>query len=223
MKKLFVFLLLLISMTATAQKDVTKFLGIPVDGSKTAMIQKLKAKGFVYNQKNDILTGQFNDYDVIISVVTNNNKVSRIVVADKNEVDESNIKIRFNKLCGQFERNKKYVSMEDQRIPDDEDISYRMIVDKKRYEAIFYKIPETFDSLAMAKEVEDIVLSRFKKEELDNPTEEILNELEELKRDYSLNLLSKSPVWFLIDEEYGKYRIIMYYDNEYNKSDGEDL
>jgi len=223
MKKLFVFLLLLISMTATAQKDVTKFLGIPVDGSKTTMIQKLKAKGFVYNQKNDILTGQFNDYDVIISVVTNNNKVSRIVVADKNEVDESNIKIRFNKLCGQFERNKKYVSMEDQRIPDDEDISYRMIVDKKRYEAIFYKIPETFDSLTMAKEVGDIVLSRFKKEELDNPTEEILNELEELKRDYSLNLLSKSPVWFLIDEVYGKYRIIMYYDNEYNKSDGEDL
>lgn len=223
MKKLFVFLLLLISMTATAQKDVTKFLGIPVDGSKTTMIQKLKAKGFVYNQKNDILTGQFNDYDVIISVVTNNNKVSRIVVADKNEVDESNIKIRFNKLCGQFERNKKYVSMEDQRIPDDEDISYRIIVDKKRYEAIFYKIPETFDSLTMAKEVGDIVLSRFKKEELDNPTEEILNELEELKRDYSLNLLSKSPVWFLIDEVYGKYRIIMYYDNEYNKSDGEDL
>lgn len=223
MKKLFVFLLLLISMTATAQKDVTKFLGIPVDGSKTTMIQKLKAKGFVYNQNNDILTGQFNDYDVIISVVTNNNKVSRIVVADKNEVDESNIKIRFNKLCGQFERNKKYVSMEDQRIPDDEDISYRMIVDKKRYEAIFYKIPETFDSLTMAKEVGDIVLSRFKKEELDNPTEEILNELEKLKRDYSLNLLSKSPVWFLIDEVYGKYRIIMYYDNEYNKSDGEDL
>lgn len=210
-------------MTATAQKDVTKFLGIPVDGSKTTMIQKLKAKGFVYNQKNDILTGQFNDYDVIISVVTNNNKVSRIVVADKNEVDESNIKIRFNKLCGQFERNKKYVSMEDQRIPDDEDISYRMIVDKKRYEEIFYKIPETFDSLTMAKEVGDIVLSRFKKEELDNPTEEILNELEELKRDYSLNLLSKSPVCFLIDEVYGKYRIIMYYDNEYNKSDGEDL
>ena len=113
--------------------------------------------------------------------------------------------------------------MEDQRIPDDEDISYRMIVDKKRYEAIFYKIPETFDSLTMAKEVGDIVLSRFKKEELDNPTDEILNELEELKRDYSLNLLSKSPVWFLIDEVYGKYRIIMYYDNEYNKSDGEDL
>lgn len=223
MKKLFIFLLLLISMMATAQKDVTKFLGIPVDGSKTTMIQKLKAKGFVYNQKNDILTGQFNDYDVIISVVTNNNKVSRIVVADKNEVDESNIKIRFNKLCGQFERNKKYVSMKDQRIPDDENISYRMIVDKKRYEAIYYKIPETFDSLAMAKEVEDFVLSRFKKEELDNPTEEILNELEELKRDYSLNLLSKSPVWFLIDEVYGKYRIIMYYDNEYNKSDGEDL
>lgn len=31
------------------------------------------------------------------------------------------------------------------------------------------------------------------------------------------------PVWFRICESYGKYYIAMYYDNEYNRSHGEDL
>ena len=47
MKRLFTLVALcLLSAVAFAQKDVTKFLGIPVDGTKTQMIQKLKAKGF---------------------------------------------------------------------------------------------------------------------------------------------------------------------------------
>ena len=51
MKKLLcVTIALLCTATMQAQeeeKDVTKFLGIPVDGYKPAMIEKLKAKGFV--------------------------------------------------------------------------------------------------------------------------------------------------------------------------------
>ena len=39
-----------------AQKTVTKFLGIPVDGTKTAMIQQLEAKGYQYNSTMDVLT-----------------------------------------------------------------------------------------------------------------------------------------------------------------------
>ena len=50
MKKLLcVTIALLCTATMQAQeeeKDVTKFLGIPVDGYKPAMIEKLKAKGF---------------------------------------------------------------------------------------------------------------------------------------------------------------------------------
>lgn len=36
----------IISMTTFAQKDVTKFLGIPIDGTMSEMKAKLKAKGF---------------------------------------------------------------------------------------------------------------------------------------------------------------------------------
>ena len=48
-------------MSAFAQEDVTKFLGIPVDGFKPEMIRKLKAKGFVeHPYRTDELVGEFN-------------------------------------------------------------------------------------------------------------------------------------------------------------------
>ena len=144
MKKILtVLVLLVLSVAVHAQKDVTKFLGIPVDGSKPDMIYKLKAKGFSYDSTSDLLEGQFNGSDVYVKVVTNGNKVYRIVVMDKNPTDESNIKIRFNNLRRQFLNNTKYKAAIDSErfIPDDENISYEIVVNKKRYEASFYQLP----------------------------------------------------------------------------------
>lgn len=176
----------MLSMVVYAQKDVTKFLGIPVDGSKSAMIQKLKAKGFRYDTSSDLLDGQFNGRDVFLKVVTNGDKVYRIGVMDKNYTDESNIKINFNTLCRQFLNNVKYKPAveSDQFIPDDENISYEMTVNKKRYEASFFQLP----------------------------SEENTNE------DFS-----KKQVWFMINESYGQYGIMLFYDNAYNQANGEDL
>ncbi len=36
-------------------------------------------------------------------------------------------------------------------------------------------------------------------------------------------MMEKKLVWFIISENYGQYFITMFYDNEYNHSDGEDL
>ena len=176
MKNLLTVVMLFVFSTALyAQKDVTKFLGIPVDGTKTAMIQKLKAKGFQYNSSGDYLTGEFNGRDVRISVVTNNNKVYRIMVVDDNNSDETSIKIRFNTLCRQFENNKKYEPLTDkeQTIPDDEDLSYEIKVNKKRYEAGFYQIPAPLDTVAIYNESKQSLLDKYTQEQLDNPTEEI--------------------------------------------------
>ena len=97
MKKLLLALSLFFFATASAQeKDVTKFLGIPVDGFKSEMIQKLKEKGFVLSTYEDALEGEFNGVSVSLSVVTNNNKVYRVVVIDNNNSSEADIKIRFN-------------------------------------------------------------------------------------------------------------------------------
>ena len=227
MKNLLTDVMLFVFSTALyAQKDVTKFLGIPVDGTKTAMIQKLKAKGFTPSTwDKNILEGEFNGFDVNVHIVTNNNKVWRIMLADKITQDETGIKIRFNELCRQFENNKKYKSMTDkeQTIPDDEDLSYEMTVNNKRYEAVYYQQLEITDSIAFAKEVRSNLLSEYTEEQLANPSDEIKQEGLEATVLYLMDLCLKKTDWFKIAKHAGEYYITMYYDNEYNHADGEDL
>lgn len=137
--------LLTLTVLCNAQDRALKFLGIPVDGYKSEMIQKLRDKGYTYSKDGgeDVLTGEFNGTDVNIYIGTNNNKVWRIYIADDDTRDEYQIKLRFNTLCEQFERNSRYTALsEDQEIPMDEDISYEMNVNDKRYEAAFYQIPD---------------------------------------------------------------------------------
>ena len=191
----FLTLLAMIAISASvfAQKEVTKFLGIPVDGSSTEMIKKLKAKGFTTDEDfmqavelglidwdgPEVLTGRFNGERVRVYIVVETNKVWRIALKDKKDRDETQIKIRFNTLVRQFEGNGKYVPLVDeQTIADDEDISYQMTVNKKQYQAGFVQKGE----------------------------------------DGTVDL--KRIVWFTIGEG---YEIEMFYDNKYNEADGSDL
>lgn len=139
MKKIIgLFFAVLFSAGLYAQEGVIKFLGIPVDGTKQEMIQKLKSKGFTYNQQEDNLQGEFNGEEVFIQVQTQNNKVRRLFILDRNFRSEGQIKIRFNKLVGQFENNSKYTpAKESQTIDENEDISYEISVNDKQYEAVF--------------------------------------------------------------------------------------
>lgn len=213
-------MLLILPAALFAQKDVTQFLGIPVDGSKPDMIQKLRDKGYTISPyKKDVLVGEFNGTDVNIYVVTNNNKVCRIVVADANTKGETDIRIRFNKLIQQFKNNKKYLSMPDSTISkytikDDEDISYELSVKNKRYEALFYQKAADYDSL----EIE--MSNLLKKGTLSDADKEHLSAI--MKKIFDSNNFNKA-VWFMISELYGKYSISMYYDNEYNRANGEGL
>lgn len=215
----------LATICAYAQKDVTQFLGIPVDGSKSAMIQKLKAKGFHTNSYNkDVMEGEFNGMDVNLHIATNGDKVCRIMLCDATPVDERSIQIRFNNLCRQFEKNPKYISLGNELISDDDDISYEISVKNKRYEAIFYQQPaELSDTTLLREKLMPIILEKYTAEELANPTEETQKALIKMSFDYMMDLCSKKPVWFMISEIYGKYYITMFYDNEYNRANGEDL
>lgn len=146
MKKILsVAFLLMLSVALYAQKEVTKFLGIPVDGSKSSMIQKLKNKGFVYDPSTDRLKGVFNGQRVNVYVVTNNNRVCRIMVCDKNTCDEGQIKIRYNTLCRQFANNQKYVPLDAEELLERENISYEMTVNKKEYQATYAQLPADDD------------------------------------------------------------------------------
>ena len=194
----FLTLLAMIAISASlfAQKEVTKFLGIPVDGSPTEMIEKLKAKGFTTDEGSmlavklglidwdepEVLTGHFNGERVMVFLVVEQNKVWRMYLAEQNICDETQIKIRFNTLVRQFENNDKYVPyFKEQTIADDEDISYQMTVNKKEYEATFLQKNE----------------------------------------DGTIDL--KRVVWFSIEQRSEGYYISMFYENEYNRVDGSDL
>ena len=124
-----------------AQNDVTTFLGIPVDGFKEDMKEKLIDKGFTPKlvDKTELLEGEFNGVNVHVLIVTNNNKVYRIMLADINTLNESDIKIRFNNLVQQFTKNKRYVSFKDYTISEDEDISYEITIHKKNMKHVFTK------------------------------------------------------------------------------------
>ena len=142
MRRLIIIVLALFAgMTISAQtnSNVLKFMGIPVDGSKTQVVQKLEEKGFKYDSLNDCLTGQFNGQDSHIIVSTNKNKVDRIIVRNTTGTDETNVCINYNNLLYQFNNNSKYITaVENKPIPENEDISYEMSIHNKRYEAVFY-------------------------------------------------------------------------------------
>lgn len=214
---------MMISFSSFAQnKDVTKFLGIPVDGTKTEMKQKLIAKGFVPKKMGDLewLEGEFNGRNVNVYICTNNNKVYRIMLVDKNTVDEAQIKIHFNNLVKQFENNKRYYAFGDYSLSDEEDISYEMIVHNKIYAAYYSQNPD-FENIDT--KVQIAIKEKYSAEELKNPSETIKKDIADITDKITFDEFSMKPVWFRIVSYNGEYYISMYYDNEYNHANGEDL
>lgn len=234
MRHLFLtFFMMVCCTTMNAQKDVTTFLGIPVDGTKTEMRQKLMAKGFTPDNSTskECFVGEFNGSEVNIFIVTNNNKVCRIMVCDAKIQDEANIKIRFNKLVSQFENNQRYVHFDKYTLSEEEDISYEMFVHSKSFDALYYQVPNwsKIDTLTVQKQIREQLLEKYSPEQLENPTEEITKETTEayakIQAKIATEVTSKKPVWFRINKlNYrNEYYISMFYDNEYNRANGEDL
>ena len=231
MKKLFFLLIMMLGLNvAFAQKDVTTFLGIPVDGYKSEMKQKLIRKGFTLKYagtKYEHLEGEFNGKDVNLFIGTQNNKVWRIMVCDAKNISESQIKIRFNNLVRQFEKNKRYTSFDyKQTIDEDVDISYEMSIHKKEFTANFFQKPdeEKIDTLEMTLRAREKMLEKYSADQLENMTDEIQQEMLKQLLLVAYEAATKKHIWFSIAESgYNEYYIVLYYDNEYNHADGEDL
>jgi hypothetical protein len=216
-------MVLILPLASYSQKDITQFLDIPVDGYKSEMLQKLKNKGFTSNKfSEDILEGEFNGTDVNLFIGTNNNKVFRISVRDINPSNETQIKIRFNNLIQQFVNNSRYMTQADSTtakytIPEGENIAYNISVKNKQYQATFSQKSLKFDSLTNEK---NLLQSKEKlnEKELDR----LLEIIKELAVE-SINSLIHKTVWFMIQKDINEYRIIIFYENDYNKAKGEGL
>lgn len=242
MKKIIITVVLaLMTITAVAQTadGTLKFLGISVDGKKSEMVAALKNKGFREDPNSEFLVGEFNGRESNIAIVENRGKVYRVVVFDANTTDEGQIRIRYNNLIGQFENsNSKYYSLiPNEPIPEDEDISYELMVHKKQYSAGFSYNPIYNDEEAKKKLYNESVeeCRKLTEETKDKKTaggktigefysdEENFQELVYSVMALKIVKMSNSSVWFTICEHYGKYYIALYYDNLDNKENGEDL
>ena len=230
MKKILgVILGLTITVQALAQDANTiKFLGIPVDGKKTEVIQQLRKKGFTYDMKEDFLTGVFNGKESNVRVSENHGKVDRIFVADANTCSAAQIKVKFNNLIWQFRENDKYMEVEENtEIPANEDIGYEMLVHDKEYVASFYVNPIygwTDDEKDML--VENIarqVKARADSGQYGDLTSDDMEQL--LRQGVILKVLDmiQGQVWFKVAKFKSEYYICLYYDNLDNRPNGEDL
>ena len=208
-----------------------KFLGIPVDGSKSEMVAALKDKGFRYDSNSGFLVGDFNGRESNIVIVENHGKVYRVVVFDANTSDEGQIKIRFNNLIHQFENSngKYYYIDQNEMIPEDEDISYEINVHDKQYSATFIYDPLYSNDELKDKLVNEVVEeNKLLLEKKGITPEEFYSDKDNYIQVFSsivdkIFQMSKGSVWFQIFEYYGKYYIGIYYDNLINKPNGEDL
>ena len=241
MKRLlsFVIGILIMCSTVFGQSEGTlKFLGIPVDGSKSEMVEALKSKGFEYDSESDFLIGDFNGKKSEIGIVENHGKVYRVVVFDADTYDAGEIRIRFNNLIHQFENNDKYFYIfPNDIIPEDEDIHYEILVHKKQYIAEFrynplYGNDELRDRLINEAVEESKLFLEEKKDEktIDGITygefysdKDNYDQLSSAQVSLKVIQMSNSSVWFKIFEHYVKYYICLYYDNLLNAPNGEDL
>ncbi len=215
MKRLVFTLLMLLTLSLSAQ---VKFLGIPVDGTKSEMISKLLQKGYTRCEdpvlaEYETLEGEFNGRDVQIAVRTNNNKVYRIVVQDIKTMDETDIKIRYNTVVNQFKNNKKYWYNVDNQysnilfLDDDFDVSYEMLVNHKRIQASFtQKLSE--------EEIQKLLESNPELKECEQDVQEAF---------FNQKAYETNTVWFMISNIGNKYWIALFYDNLNNAPNGEDL
>lgn len=207
-------------------RDVTKFLGIKIDGTMSNMKWNLIKKGFKESSiRDDILYGEFNGRDVYILIATNKDKVWRLVVADEVRTDVETVRMRFNSLCKQFEKNPKYLApvekmFSGQTIPEDEDIKNEILLHSKKYDAYYYQVGDSIENKTF---LNSVISNKYTKKQLANPNEEIENDIFQSSIKIRLDAMDNKLVWFRIIEEYGKYYIAMFYENKYNEADGEDL
>ena len=243
MKKLLSFIIGILIMCSTVfgqSESTLKFLGIPVDGSKSEMVKALKAKGFEYDSESGFLIGNFNGKKSQIAIAENHGKVYRVVIFNADTYDEGQIKVMFNNLIHQFENNDKYFYIfPNDPIPEDEDIHYEILVHKKQYIAEFrynplYGNDELRDRL-VNEAVEEHKL--FLEENKDEKTiggityEEFYSDKDNYNQLISSAVglkviqmsMSNNSIWFTIFEHYGKYYIGIYYDNLINSPNGKDL
>ena len=66
------------------------------------------------------------------------------------------------------------------------------------------------DTTILMENLQAMALEKYTEEELVNPTKEIEEDLNEMSYSYLMDIAPMKSVWFMIDDIYGGYSILMY-------------
>ena len=215
-------LFLVTSATLFAQQDITKFMGIPVDGTKSEMIEKLKAKGFTPSADNkEMMNGTFYGSKVNLFIKTNQDKVYNITVIDEELANEASVKARFNNLCRLFTKHHSYqvmlpVPYDKYIIPEHESITAEIKENGKVYEALFFQTPARPINKKIEAEMKEALTAKFTLQEINDRTDAVKEEILNHHFDKLYEIYSKKSVWFNINECLGEYSISASFENGYN-------
>lgn len=100
-----IIIILLLSLTAAAQGNITTFMGIPVDGTKDAMTQQLLKNG-VKHKGNDLVASNIEGKTYLIRLETHKGKVYRVsMVETKGTEDVNRILARYEALIEEYREN----------------------------------------------------------------------------------------------------------------------
>lgn len=144
MKKFYlIFICLLFSTCIFCQERVPEFFGIPIDGTKEEMIQKLVETGkFIKCVSGDKYDLMLINEDFIrlgvypfVKIYTHDSKVA-IIQQDFLNLSAKVAKILFNVFVERFSNDSEFIVLKGDLIPEKEDIFYEMRVNKKEYKLI---------------------------------------------------------------------------------------
>ena len=126
----------------------------------------------------------------------------------------------------QFDRNKKYFSLDSiQTISEQEDV-YFGILQNKRYEANYYLRPTSADQELLSTEYSNQIRKQYGEKKFKDLSEDEINKFYNETLSWSLTRLLKNHVWFMIDKLdniIDSYQILLFYDNEANHDTDSDL
>ncbi len=218
MKKWFrVIIMLVLTMSANAQTHVTKFMGIPVDGTKENMIIKLKGKGFTQPFPVELpymLEGEFNGLKVEVFLIDNKGKMWRVVVLNKC-TGENIARDTYNRLLTQFKNHKNYTQIDEADIiPETDNLITELYKNHKKYRSAFY---QSVDIEKYIKEYPEF--DKLPEEERGN----ILSSL--FKEAANIDYIPKRFVWLSLDKNDSDrvFNVYIFYENKFNEPNGEDL
>ena len=202
------------------------FLGVPVDGTKSDVINALTSRGFAYDLDEEGMLGEFEGENVFLHISENKaGKVYQIMVYfHTKESAKENIEV-YNKLVNRFNADStNYWSFyEEELIP--ENVNLDSLIKEEEGEIwAEYLLTQQLDTAAYLQNTFAALLSKFTPEQIKNPTEEQRSEMVAIMQQ-EISKLHSGRVFiglFKDEEEKGKYNVILYIYNQKNEDPEEE-